>query len=190
MSATYVLRNPSVTLVTPFMFSDWHRRFGCSSGPPLLFLTSATSLPFASLHVDEVRRPPDSGRERPNTRTQHLDATDDTHRSGTHKSSLWKTGVAGPEGPATVARKSASPGLCGSPRPPQPAAQTPLPAVAPVLRFPCSVGSVHGLDLGPGRFRCLSHLAPPFSSPHLMWVKFGGHPKKAGAAHDHATPRR
>ncbi len=100
------------------------------------------------------------------------------------------TEVAGPHDPATVATESTSPGLCGCLRPPQPATRISPQAVAPVLRFPCSVGSVCGLDLYPGRFRFHSHPAPPFSSPHAMWVKFGGHPKKIGATHESATPRR
>jgi hypothetical protein len=53
------------------VFCTTHRRFGFSSGSPLLFLTSATSLPFASLDVDEDRRPPEPGRDQP----QHDHAT-------------------------------------------------------------------------------------------------------------------
>jgi len=51
-------RSARVTLTA---LSKWLRRFGFSSGPPLLVLTSATPLPFASLDVDEDRRPPGEG---------------------------------------------------------------------------------------------------------------------------------
>jgi len=47
------------TRVTLLMCCEKLRRSGFSSGPPSLFLTPTTSLPFASRHVDEDRWPPD-----------------------------------------------------------------------------------------------------------------------------------
>ena len=86
--------------------------------------------------------------------------------------------MAGPKGPATAARESASPGLCGSLQPPRPAAQTPLPDVVPVLRSSCVVRSFGGPDLHPDRHCFCSLRPPPFPSPHLMWTKIGGHPNR------------
>jgi hypothetical protein len=164
--------------------SDFH--------PDRLCFSSHRPPPFPSPHLLWTKFGGHPSREgKGPTRVRNAsDAKRRNNQKGTPQKQPVDKGAAEPEDPATVVRESASPGLSESPRPPQPATEK-LPQFAvPVLRFPCSVGSVHGLDLGPGRFRCLSHLAPPFSSPHLMWVKFGGHPKKAGAAHDHATPRR
>ena len=98
--------------------------------------------------------------------------------------------AAEPEDSAAVVKESASQGLCGSPRPPQPAPEKLPQSVAPVLRFPCSVGSIGGSDFHPGRFCFSSHVSPSFSSPHAMGAKSGGHPKKAGDTHEGATPRR
>jgi hypothetical protein len=90
------------------------RRIGGSdSHPDRLCFSSHRPPPFPSPHLMWTKIGGHPNREgiSPNTITQHLDATDETHASETHKSSLWKTGVAGPKGPATVATEPASPRL-------------------------------------------------------------------------------
>ena len=151
------------------------RRSGFPSGPFSFSLTSRTSLPLASLDVDEVRCAPD-GMEVPRARTQHLKHIALQKQYQYPDLLLWKTRMAGPEGPAIVARKSASPRLSESQQPLARATEKLLQDAVPVLRSSCYVRNVGGPDFHPDRFRFHSHLAPPSPSPHLMWTKSGAHP--------------
>ena len=123
--------------------------------------------------------------------TTHDHAAPQAHRTAEAtsipRSAPVDTGMAGPESPATVARESASPRLCGSPQPLTPATEKLLQNAVPVLRSSCCVRNVGGPDFHPDRFRFHSHLAPPSPSPHLMWTKSGGLPKKESNTHDHAA---